>query len=367
VRVFARQPGDQQQGLSLLPAATRLALLSLLGLALFGCQAKDSHMNDVKDIPSTIKAQLAFTCSQESERIPPRDPEAEQLYKHARWLVRGNTLQPKDEVFLKIERLVRIATAYGHDKANTELRQLIQSGKTPSVDRRREVLDLTESLIARGIPSGYYAMGWYVERGYGVKADPELALKYYRKSADLGSPEGQFLVGDKLGDLEHGRQIADIGMAMWRCAADQRHAEAAGRFAIHQQAERQYADAMRYYQIAAAVGQSGGAHSLANAFSVRDHANPDFGLGQAIDAERERRYRAISDFLGRYDYLHATVAEIDTIVPLPPAPLPAWNGKFQWLQAHEANVPPPLPTEERIAEMARAKGLDPKTGRPVGR
>ncbi|MFT3721593.1 DUF6396 domain-containing protein [Pseudorhodoferax sp.] len=351
----------------MLHATIRLTLSCLLGFTLAGCQAKDSHMNDVKDIPSTIKAQLAFTCTHESERIPPRDPEADQLYKHARWLVKGNRLQSKDEVFLKIERLVRIASAYGHDKANIELRQLIQSGKALSSDRRKEVIDLTESLIERGIPSGYYAMGWYLERGYGVKADPELALKYYRKSADLGSPEGQFLVGDKLGDLEHGRQIADIGMAMWRCAADQGHAEAAGRYAIHLQAERQYADAMRYYQISTASGDSTSASSLADAFSVRNHANPDFGLGQAIDAEREQRYTAIRKFLHRYDYLHATVPEIDKIVPLPPAPLPAWDGKFQWLQEYEANVPPPLPSEERIAEMARAKGLDPKTGRPVAR
>ncbi len=324
-------------------------------------------MNDIKDIPSTIKAQLAFSCVQESERIPPHDPEADQLYKHARWLAKGNKLQPKQEVFIKIERLVRIANAYGHDKANIELRQLIQSGKTPSADRRKEVLDLTESLIARGIPSGYYAMGWYVERGYGVKADPELALKYYRKSADLGSPEGQFLVGDKLGDLEHGRHIADIGMAMWRCAADQKHAEAAGRYAIHLQLERHYTDAMRYYQIAASVGESVSASSLADAFSARNHAHPDFGLGQPADGERERRYRAIWDFLNRYDYLDAAVPEIDNIVPLPPAQLPAWDGKFKWLEAFEANVPPALPTEERIAEMARAKGLDPRTGRPTGK
>jgi hypothetical protein len=32
---------------------------------------------------------------------------------------------------------------------------------------------------------------------------------------------------------------------------------------------------------------------------------------------------------------------------------------------HEANVPPSLPTDERIAEMAKTKGLDPETGRRV--
>jgi len=35
------------------------------------------------------------------------------------------------------------------------------------------------------------------------------------------------------------------------------------------------------------------------------------------------------------------------------------------MKAHEANIPPPLPSEERSAEMARAKGLDPQTGRAV--
>jgi hypothetical protein len=30
--------------------------------------------------------QLAFTCAHEKDAIPPRDPEADQLFKHARWL-----------------------------------------------------------------------------------------------------------------------------------------------------------------------------------------------------------------------------------------------------------------------------------------
>ena len=88
-------------------------------------------------------------------------------------------------------------------------------------------------------------------------------------------------------------------------------------------------------------------------------------LGQKKDEERVRRYEAISDFLSSYSYLNPKVPEIDSIVPLPPAKLPAWDGSFQWLKAHKANVPPPLPTEERINEMATAKGLDPATGRPL--
>lgn len=81
------------------------------------------------------------------------------------------------------------------------------------------------------------------------------------------------------------------------------------------------------------------------------------------DDERSRRYETIASVLSRYSYLNPKVPEIDRIVPLPPAKLPPWDGKLQWLKEHEANVPPPLPSEARIAEMARAKGLDPATGR----
>lgn len=333
---------------------------------LSGCDAQHSRTKDPEGIPATVKAQLAFTCSQEKDRIPPRDPEADQLYLHARWLLKGNILKQDRAAYPPIEHLLRIATAHGHDKANIELRQMVQTGKTGSEDPASEVIDLTEQLIARGIPSGYYAMGWYLERGYGVKQDPELALQYYRKSADLGSPEGQYLVGSKLANkAEYGQGIADIGNAMRRCAADQHHADAAYEFGIHLSLiERQYADAVKYYQIAGAEGLDLAPSSLADAFSTRLHADPVRGLGQAADEERATRYEKISEFLSRYDYLNAKVPEIDQIVPLPPAKLPPWDGTFQWLEAHKANVPPPLPSEQRIAEMAKAKGLDPKTGRP---
>ena len=88
-------------------------------------------------------------------------------------------------------------------------------------------------------------------------------------------------------------------------------------------------------------------------------------LSQQKDPERVRRYQVIGHILFAYSYLHPRVPELDSIVPLPPAKLPPWDGKLQWLEAHKANLPPPLPDEARIAEMARAKNLDPKTGRPL--
>jgi uncharacterized protein len=322
-------------------------------------------MNQLPDIPSDIKKQLTFTCAHEMDRVPPRDPEADLLYKHARWLVKRNALKQEPAAYPAIERLVRIAAAHGHDKANIELRNMLESGQAQSADPVNEVIDLVQDLIKRGIPSGYYGMGWYLEHGFGVKADAELAFKYYRKSADLGSPEGQYLVGDKLDKKgTYGPDIAAIGQAMQRCAGDQGHASAAEEYGIRARRNGQLEEATKYYQLAIRAGNPGAAYTLSIAFSERNH-DEIYNLGHVVDPERQKRYHKVSSFLSAYEYLNPKVPDIDEIVPLPPAKLLPWDGQFRWLEEHKANVPPPLPTEERIGEMAKAKGLDPKTGRPV--
>ncbi len=314
-------------------------------------------MPDLTDVQSN----LAFTCAYEKERIPPRDPEAEQLYQHAKWLKKNNLLKPDPLVYPKIERLVRIATAYGHDKANLELRDMLGEGTAHSQDIVKETLDLTDDLIKRGIPGGYYDMGFYLERGYGLKLDKDLALKYYRKSADLGSPEGQYLVAELLAPIDNAPEIA---VQMWRCAAEQGHGKAGLGLGIWLQTDKVFTEALQAFQLGAKSGNPNAASFLQNGFDGPAIDDRLYYLGQHKDEERVRRYEAISDFLFDYDYLNPKVPEIDEIVPLPPAKLPPWDGSFQWLKEHKANVSPPLPSEERINEMARAKHLDPETGRP---
>lgn len=336
------------------------------GLALLaGYSFWNAPMTEFPEISANIKKQLAFTCAHEKDRIPPRDPEAEQLYQHARWIRKTNILKRDPAVYPSVERLIRIATAYGHDKANIELRDLLKNSQAVSPDPVNEMVDLVESLIKRGIPSGYYAMGWHVAHGYGVRGDRELGFKYYRKSADMGSPEGQYLVGDILSDAsKNGFEIAEIGWSMYRCAADQHHAKAALELGVHLKIRGQYADATKYLQIGALAGNDQSASHLSSAFSPEGNSDELDRLDQLVDPERQSRYKKIWKFLADYSYLNPTVPELNDIVPLPPAKLPPWDGKFKWVEAHEAAIPPPLPSEQRIAEMARAKGLDPKTGRP---
>ena len=336
----------------------RLLLATAL-LALAACDnLKERAMSDLP----AVQSNLAFTCAYEKDAIPKRDPEADQLYAHARWLKKNNLLKPDPLVYPKIERLVRIATAYGHDKANLELREMLGEGTAHSQDIVKETLDLTDELIKRGIPGGYFDMGLYLERGYGLKQDKDLALKYYRKSADMGSPEGQYVVAELLAPIDNAPEVA---RQMRRCAAEQGHAKAGLALGINLQGKERYPEALQAFQLGAKAGEDTSASFLKKGFNGTGEKDEMYYLGQQKDEERYRRYEAISHMLFAYSYLNPKVPEIDAIVPLPPAKLPPWDGTFQWLKAHEANVPPPLPTEERIREMATAKNLDPETGRPL--
>jgi hypothetical protein len=313
-----------------------------------------------------LRPDAAFTCAKEADRIPTRDPEAEQLYQHARWLRRNNLLKDDPAVYPAIERLVRIATAHGHDKANLALRGMLKNGQAQSPNPIKESVDLVEDLIRRGIPGGYYDMGNYLMQGYGVVEDIDLAYRYYRKAADLGSPDAQYMIGAKLVDARnHTPDVVSVGLQMHRCAAEQGYAKAANYLGIHYGSTSSYADAFKFFQFGSKAGDALSASWLEIGSKDTNSESQSF-LGQIqADPERAQRYKVIGDFLSDYDYLDPKVPEIDEIVPLPPAKLPPWDGKFKWLEEHKANVPPPLPPEKRIEEMARSKGLDPKTGRPI--
>ena len=88
-------------------------------------------------------------------------------------------------------------------------------------------------------------------------------------------------------------------------------------------------------------------------------------MGLQKAPERARRYEQIGEVLAKYSWAHPTVPEINDIVPLPPAQLPEWDGKLKWLEEWEANVSPPKPSASLIAELAKAKQLNPATGRPL--
>ncbi|OOF78691.1 hypothetical protein BKG96_05085 [Rodentibacter caecimuris] len=75
------------------------------------------------------------------------------------------------------------------------------------------------------------------------------------------------------------------------------------------------------------------------------------------------------DYLSSKDYLQPKVPDLDDIVPLPPAPLPEWDGKIAFQRWFEGDAPP-KPSEALMMKLANQagvrvdNGLDLETGLP---
>ncbi|WP_429411870.1 SEL1-like repeat protein [Paraburkholderia sp. GAS82] len=307
---------------------------------------------------SAVRAKLAFTCAHEADHLPPLDPQADALFKYALFLEKK--LGPKD--YDAAARYYRIAAAHGHYKANHNLQLLVSTGQASSPHAATETIDLAEQLIAAGIPGGYYDMGHYLELGYGVKQDERKARIYFRKAADLGSPEGQYYVGDLLSPKD---RAPDISRQMLECATDQGYGKAANYLGIDFSTNNLYPEAVVAFQKGVKAGDTQSALALQEGFSGPPSSNKLFFLALTQDPERSRRYELIGRFIDDNDGLNPKVPDIDRIVPLPPAKLPEWDGTFQWQKEQDAAQPLQKPADALVTKLAREKNLDPVTGLPL--
>ena len=338
-----------------------ILLLSCLLLAAcdsrstFTYMKKDPHVNPLTE----IKANLAFTCVH--EQIPASSTEADVLFQYARWLQKNNQLKQDKNVDAEIERLYRIAAENGHYKANINLQNGAMRGHFQL--RGDEHLRLSQRLISEGVTTGYYFVGIFLQQGSaGLKQDPEMALRYYRKAADSGNAQAQAYVGEKLAPSD---MAPDIARQMRRCAAEQGNGEAALALGINLQGKTRYQEALEAFQLGVVAGNSTSASFLSAGFRKPLPTDELNYLGQQEDLERAARYKKIWRVLANYSYAHPKVPEINDILPLPPAKLPAWDGKLQWLEERLANIPPEKPSTALINQLANAMVLDPETGKPM--
>jgi len=330
----------------------------ILSLVICACTSKESTVTSALPDINAVRADLAFTCTHEADHLPPLDANADALFQYARYIQKADG--PKN--FDAIARYYRIAAAYGHYKANHNAQLLISQGLTDSPDAPKESIDLAKQLVEQGIPGGYFDIGHYLEAGYGLKQDQELALRYFRKAADLGSPEAQAYVAEQL--VPHDK-APEIARQMRECAMNQGYGDAATSLGINQKNSAHYPEAIAAFQKGTMAGDTLAAFSLESAFKGVAPSDRISYLGLPADAERSRRYKLIGKFIDSHDGQNPKVPDINKIVPLPPAKLPAWDGTFQWDKEQAAKIAPLAPSEELIAQLAKAKHLDPATGLPL--
>ncbi|WP_219724033.1 SEL1-like repeat protein, partial [Klebsiella pneumoniae] len=327
----------------------------------------------------------------------------------------------------EIARLYRIAAENGHYKASINLQNGALRGRFSLSST--ELLRLSQQLIDAKVAAGYYFIAIFLEQGAaGLAKDPEMALRYYRKAADEGNPQAQAYVGKKLAPADmapdisrqmrrcsaeqgEGRAANALGNSL---AVDKKYQEAVEAFQLGVAAgdsgsasflehgfagpeltdrlyylalEKDPERARRYEQIGAVLakyswaqpvvpeindivplppaGDSGSASFLEHGFAGPELTDRLYYLALEKDPERARRYEQIGAVLAKYSWAQPVVPEINDIVPLPPAPLPEWDGKLKWLEEREANIPPPAPDATLIEKLAKAKQLNPATGRPL--
>jgi hypothetical protein len=328
-------------------------LLFVLVFILSGCDKEDG-MREVPNMQALYE-NLKFECVHEVSRLPELTPESDQLYKYGLYL--QLKLGPKD--FDDVARYYRIAAAQGHYKASANLQALVSQGQARSPDSWVETLDLVEDLIKLGVPGSYYDMGRYLDRGFGVVQDRDKAKAYHRHAADLGNPEAQYYVAELLGRIPG---PDDVMLNMYKCAMEQGHAVAAYSIGMYRKVGKRYSEAVPAFQEAVKNGNASAARFLSGGFITTSPKEELRYMALAPDPERARRYKLIDEFLDRYENLGAKVPDIDQIVPLPPAKLPAWDETFQWKKDRDSAVPPAQPSEELMQRLSEEKGLDPATG-----
>ncbi|WP_337024365.1 MULTISPECIES: SEL1-like repeat protein [unclassified Pantoea] len=320
-----------------------------------GNSPKDHSMPSLDE----IHTQLTFVCK--FEVIPQSNPDTELLFNYSRWLQKNNQLDEDEEVNTEVARLYRIAAENGHMKANINLQNGSLRGQLNLT--ASEQLRYSQQLIDQGVASGYYYIAIYLQHGAaGLKKDEDMALRYYRKAADEGSALAQAYIGGKLSPKG---MAPDIAKEMLFCAATQGSGDAANKLGNMLAVNKQFLKAAEAFQLGVVAGDRSSASFLESGFNGPKPTDSLYFLGQQKDPERVRRYKLIRRILADYSYAHPTVPEINDIVPLPPAPLPEWDGKLKWVEAREANIPPEKPGEALIARLAKKKHLNPATGRPL--
>lgn len=314
-----------------------MGLMATLIATVSGCHSTPR----VGSAPAEVNP--VFTCAKEADHLPPLDPQADVWFKQARAMQKA----PGAKNYDAVASLYRQAAAKDHYKAMINLQNMLYQGLAKPAYRKaapEEAVELSEWLMKLGVPGGYYSMGQYLETGYGVKRDKAASLAYFRKAADLGSPEGQYVIGK----LFMTKQFEDpsnpdpytikykpnsayrpeIGRTMLDCSANQGYGDAAYEIALeYELVQKDYKKALSYYQEATKLGHKYSSLQLKGSFNASSSKDDDY-LGVDKDPERVRRYDLFYKEIRSNS--SARFPDIDKIVPLPPAELPKWDGSFEY-------------------------------------
>jgi TPR repeat protein len=290
-----------------------VGVLLLILIYSIGCKRSEGKkiMNETSQLDWKS---LEFKCVQEKKLWPViRNEEAEKWFQLGRRMEKENREGTEQAIVNAYEK----ASAENHFKAISNLIRIYALGIGVPVNQTKAV-EYAERLIEMNIGVGYYHMGVFLEQGIGVKQDRLAALSYFRKAADLGNAQGQYVVGDKLitefAASAEKDKVIPIAIQMLECAlaqGDQKSGILLGSYFLV--GEENNERGLYYYQKTAALGNSQSLYTLYSIFQNGEH-------GVEKDPARAACYKRLDDELDAEKT--KTFPHIDNICPLPPKPMP---------------------------------------------
>lgn len=318
---------------------------------------------------------VQFQCISEAGTLPPLSKDSEKLFQYGKFeeflFERGQSGISVDDV----ARYYRIAAAQGHYNAAVSLIHFLQNQELHRDAFAVEINAQIESLIGQNISLGYYEKG---QELYFQNQFPE-ARAYFRRAADLGNALAQVFSGDMLnnytvavGSLPGANEVdSTTALSLYECAASQGEKSAFRRLGdLILFKKGQLTEALLTYQKGINAGDHLSILTMQHLFSGWSWMDV-LGTNKVTlqlqplraDPERARRYGVYLDFVESHAS-SANLSDVNKIIPLPPAELPAWDGVVREDITEQIPQLNDKPADELVNQMADEKGLNHITGLP---
>jgi uncharacterized protein len=335
------------------PAWALALLLAVCALAFTYPQLRElEHMNQ---LPRNMKLTAfdphrpGFECVHEASKVPPIDPQAQEWFEQG--LVLSNQEWYEDDDWAGAAALWHKAAERQHWKAMMNLASLYANGRGEGKlrverDLERAVL-ITEEAMRLGIPAAYDFMGTLHWEGRGVNGDASRAYAFWQLAADMGSPSAMAYLGKALQASYNNPNEGfwanrTVALKMLECGMAQGYGQAAFELGVaingdDKELDEDYGLALLALHSAVKFGSAKAADALSAQFAAGKPI-----VGSAVDDVRAERYGTLGDALRRNPDLR--LPNLDKVLPLPPAPLPQWDGQRESLiNAAKGVRPKPQP------------------------
>lgn len=306
----------------------------------------------------------SFECQTEASKVPPIDAQADDWFLEARAMEDG-FVYVDDVDYKKVVRLTRQAAERHHWKAMLNLASLYVERRDPP-NGENEAVALVSEAIELGVPAAYDRMGTYYLNGTGVRGDPDRAYAFFQKAAQMGNPQAMHFLGEKIDagadNLKPGYWgNIPIAIKMFECALAQGYGPAAQeleymydvpRAPDGSELGRATPETLNRVLRSLHEGVKNGCKYCADSLFLEfdDPNEVETMFVPFIDKARGQRYNMLGDALSFNP--DRRFPNLDKILPLPPAPLPPWDGtRASLLAAAMAVVPAPdapTPTEASL-------------------